>query len=370
MKCITVGGATVDIITQVSAHDVERLTMHNTHASFMMVELGRKIETDAIEITLGGGAVNAAVSMGRLGHDVTPIIKIKDDMNGRKITQRLHDENLNTDHIITTAKQPTATSVLLSSVERDPTVFTYRGANTELTAEEISSSVFEGADLVYITALSGDSAMALPVLTQRAKSCGAFVATNPGILQLQRRGDEILDSLGDIDCLTINTVEASQLIAKLRTRGIIPAHVAIPHDYPHRDTMTTLKGGLSSGDGHMNLATFMRTMTVLGLRYMVVTDGKNGSYMSTKEGLYYAPSQKVTVAGTIGAGDGFASTLTTYLADPDKTESQALVAGAINSASVVCYTDTQTGLLDAQSMASKITDSLLGDVIFMNYNKS
>ena len=367
MKCITVGGATVDIITQVSAHDVERLTMHNTHISFMMVELGRKIETDSIAISVGGGAVNAGVSMKRLGHDVSPVIKIKNDMNGRKIMDLLQQENLGTDYVINTAQQSTATSVLLSSVERDPTVFTYRGANTELTAHEIAPTAFDGVDLVYITALSGDSSHALPKLSQRAKSSGAFVATNPGILQLQRRGDEILDALPHIDCLTINTREASQLINKLRIRGTQSTRINVPADYAHKDKMTAVKAGLSLTDNHMSMATFMRTMTDLGLTYMVVTDGKNGAYMGCKDGVYFAPPQQVTVAGTIGAGDAFASTLTTYLADPEKTPQQALIAGAINSASVVSHTDTQTGLLDASTLASKITDVQIADVLFMPY---
>ena len=370
MKCVTIGGATVDIITQVSAHDVERLTMHNTHISFMMVELGRKIETDSIAISVGGGAVNAAVSMHRLGHDVTPVIKIKDDMNGRKITQMLKDTPMRTDYVINTAQKSTATSVLLSSVERDPTVFTYRGANTELTAHEIPDTAFDGVDLVYITALSGESSKALPKLAKRGKSSGAFVATNPGILQLQRRGHEILDALADVDCLTINTREASQLIHKLRERGVTSARLNAPDDYPHRDKMTALKAGLSLDDGHMNIATFMATMTALGLNYMVITDGKNGSYMGVKDGVYFAPAQTVKVAGTIGAGDGFASTLTTYLADPSKTPEQALVAGAINSAAVVSHTDTQTGLLDDKTLQSKITDDHLKDVIFMPYEPS
>ena len=369
MKCITVGGATVDIITQVSAHDVERLTMHNTHISFMMVELGRKIETDSIAISVGGGAVNAGVSMARLGHHVSPVIKIKNDMNGRKIVQLLQDENLHTDYVINTAQQSTATSVLLSSVERDPTVFTYRGANTELTAGEIAPATFDGVDLVYITALSGDSSQALPTLAQMAKSNGAFVATNPGILQLQRRGDAILDALPHIDCLTINTREASQLIHKLRTRGTTSVRANVPADYAHRDKMTALKSGLSLDDGHMSMATFMYTMTTLGLNHMVITDGKNGSYMGCKDGIYFAPPQMVKVAGTIGAGDAFASTLTTYLADPKKSPQQALVAGAINSASVVSHTDTQTGLLDAKTLASKITDAHLQDVLFMPYEQ-
>lgn len=365
MHCITIGGATVDIVIQVSATDVERLTMHNTDLSFMMLELGRKIETDFIEISVGGGAVNASVSMARLGHDVTPIIKIKDDMNGRKVTRLFDKENLNPNHILRDASQPTATSVLLSSVERDPTVFTYRGANTQLKSNDVTPEKLKGAQLVYITTLSGDSAKAFTTIVKHAYRTGAFVATNPGILQIQRRGAEIINSLPHINCLTINTREASELLPTLQKFPIIPAHVTVPKNCIH--DMRVIKTGLSKDSTHMSTATYMRSVTQLGLDYMIITDGKRGVYMGTKKGIYFAPSVPVQVMGTIGAGDAFASTLTSYLAQANKTPEQALVAGTLNSASVVSYTDTQQGLLSAYNLEKRITPTLLQNVVFMPY---
>ena len=76
-------GQLLTLLFQVASKDADRLTMHNTDTSFMMVELGRKIETDAIHISVGGGAINASVAMARLGHTVIPIAKIKDDVNGK-----------------------------------------------------------------------------------------------------------------------------------------------------------------------------------------------------------------------------------------------------------------------------------------------
>ncbi len=367
MQCITIGGATVDIIVQVAARDVERLTMHNTDISFMMVELGRKIETDSIDISVGGGAVNASVSMARLGHRVSPIIKIKNDMNGRKILQLLQSENIVATHVYDTATKPTATSVLLSSIERDPTVFTYRGANTELAAGDVTAAHVQGADLVYITALSGDSAKEFVPIVTTAHKAGAFVATNPGILQIQRFGADIIGSFPHIDCVTINTREASALMGGVIDAGCVAAQVSAPTNYPHKDKMRVLKSGLSTPQHHMGLASFMKSVTALGLAYIVITDGKNGAYMGTKDGIYFAPSIPTQVAGTIGAGDAFASTLTSFLANPTKTPQQALLAGTLNSASVVSHTDTQTGLLSHTDLNNRMTKDLLHTVVCMPF---
>ncbi len=367
MKCITIGGATVDIIVQIAAADVERLTMHNTDISFMMVELGRKIETDSIAISIGGGAVNASVAMARMGHTVSPIIKIKKDMNGHKILQLLQSEHIDTHHVCTTATQPTATSVLLSSIERDPTVFTYRGANTQLTAQEVTSTHLQNRDLVYITALSGDSAKAFTHIVKTAHMAGAFVATNPGILQIQRYDTQIIKSFPHMDCITMNVREASALMGGIIDAGCISAHISIPTDYPHHRKMRVAKSGLSAPQNHISLASFMKSVTTLGLQYMVITDGKNGAYMGTQEGIYFAPSIPTQVAGTIGAGDAFASTLASFLADPKKPHTHALIASAINSASVVSYTDTQTGLLSRQDIYNRMSQDILDTVLYMPF---
>ena len=370
MHCITIGSATIDIIVQLPKDDVERLTMHNTHISFMMLEMGRKLGIDAIETCVGGCAVNAAVAMNNLNHTVCPMIKVKDDLNGHKVIEHLKQKGVDTKNVIHTAKKSTATSILISSEERDPAVFTYRGANTELTLADISPEQLATADLIYITPLSGQSSSVLPALTTMAKQSGAFVAHNPGIIQLKNRADEILDSLKNMDCMTINTHEAAQLVPAMRQRGVHSGRIECPDDYKHRDKMRIVRSGLSKDNDHINMATFMRTMIAWGLHYMVVTDGKNGAYMGTVDGVYFAPSHPVTVAGTIGAGDAFASTLTTYLATPENTDMQALMAGTLNSASVVSHADTQTGLLDAQTLTKAITAYPTENIAFMTYQET
>ena len=79
MKAVTFGGAMADSIAIVANDQVERMSMRNAQSSFLLLEEGRKIEADQISQHCGGGAVNTAVCMSRLGWDVSAVIKLGQD---------------------------------------------------------------------------------------------------------------------------------------------------------------------------------------------------------------------------------------------------------------------------------------------------
>ena len=68
--------------------------------------------------------------------------------------------------------------------------------------------------------------------------------------------------------------------------------------------------------------------------------------MGTADGIYFAPAHPTKVAGTLGGG-GCVCLHTNHMFwhRAEHTPETALMAGSLNSASVVSYTDTQTGLL-------------------------
>ena len=76
MKAITVGSATIDIIALIADDDVERMTMHNATSSFLLLEQGKKVDASSISTHVGGGAVNAAISLKRLGIETEVLVKI------------------------------------------------------------------------------------------------------------------------------------------------------------------------------------------------------------------------------------------------------------------------------------------------------
>lgn len=110
--------------------------------------------------------------------------------------------------------------------------------------------------------------------------------------------------------------------------------------------------GFEGGGFEMSLAAFFSAMLELGLKWLVVTDGKNGAFVASQEGLVHSPTVPCDVAGTAGAGDAFSATFSAALAE-GRTIDSAIAAAMVNAASVIGHVDTQTGLLDGKELEKK-----------------
>ena len=351
MKMLTIGGAMIDTIAIIESNRIERVTMRNADSSFLMLEEGRKTEALDISTHCGGGAVNAAVSIARLGADVAILAKLGRDDRADTILTRLQNEGVSTRHVLRDPRAPTGASVLLSSHDRNAAVFTFRGANTLLEPVDLKRDAF-AVDAVLVTTLSNNSADCFPFIIEQAKAAGALVAANPGVRQLSARGSAFLDTLARIDVLCLNSAEAGTLVPMLTARfGEHGPLLATAHG----ETLPRLAlRGLSAGGFDMSLAAFFAAMRRLGPGHVVVTDGGHGVFLGHAGGISYCPIHETTVAGTAGAGDAFTSTFTTFIAEGRPVD-DALRAGAINAASVCGHIDTQTGLLTRAEIETRLT---------------
>ena len=94
MKVLTVGGAMIDTIAIIESNRIELMKMRNAETSFLLLEEGRKTEALEVSTHCGGGAVNAAVAMARLGADVATIAKLGRDARAEMVLSRLVEENI------------------------------------------------------------------------------------------------------------------------------------------------------------------------------------------------------------------------------------------------------------------------------------
>lgn len=352
MKALCVGGAMIDTIAIVDSDRIERMRMTNADKDFLLIEEGRKVEAHEISTHVGGGAVNAAVSMARQGADVAALVKLGRDARAEVVFDHLMREGVSTRWVVRDARAPTGAAVMLSSHDRNAAIFTFRGANTLLEQADLREEAF-AVDLVYISALSNESADAFPAIVARAKAAKALVATNPGVRQLASRGSALQEQLKNIDVLAINAAEAGVMVPALvarvgETRACL--HVASGPDQPR-----LAQRGFSSGTHDMSFASFFCAMRDFGPRYTVVTDGRHGAYVGTPEAIYHCPVLSTKVAGTAGAGDAFNSSFCLQLAK-GAAPGEALRAGVINAASVVGHVDTQTGLLSGDELSRRAQD--------------
>jgi ribokinase len=353
MKALTVGGAMIDTIAIIASDRIERMRMMNADNSFLLLEEGRKTEALEISTHVGGGAVNAAVAMARLGLDVGALVKLGKDARAETVLARLMEEGVSTRWAMRDGRAPTGASVLISSHDRNAAIFTFRGANTLLEMADLRDEAF-AVDLVYISSLSNESADAFPSVVAKAKSQGALVAANPRVRQLSSRGGAFLDALARIDILAINRSEAEVLVPGLVARfgegG--PSLAGGPGEQLPRLAMQ----GFSGGGHEISIVAFFDSVRQLGPRHVLVTDGRHGAFLGTSDAILYCPVVETRVAGTAGAGDAFNATFATCVAMGETTE-DALRAAAVNAGSVVAHIDTQTGLLTREGLATRLSDA-------------
>src|ERR1700760_2500298 len=132
MKALTVGSAMVDTIAVIDSDRIERMTMLNADSSFLLLAEGRKTEALEISAHPGGGAVNAAVAMARLGLETGVLVKLGQDARAEIVLARLDEEGISTRWVMRDPRLPTGAAVLVASHDRDAAIFTFRGANTLL----------------------------------------------------------------------------------------------------------------------------------------------------------------------------------------------------------------------------------------------
>jgi ribokinase len=352
LKALAVGGAMIDTIAIINSDRIERMTMLNADSSFLLLEEGRKTESEEISTHPGGGAVNAAVAMARLGLDVALLAKLGTDARAETLLSRLAEEGVSSRWATRDPRAPTGASVLISSHDRNAAIFTFRGANTLLEPQDLRADAF-AVDIVYIANLSNQSADCFPGIVARAKASGALVAANPGPRQLSARGQAFIDSLPGIDVLVLNRIEADVLVPSLVARcgeggGTLPLA-------PGEEVPALAARGLVGGGFEIGIAAYFRALARLGPKYVVVTDGARGAFVGSDEEILFAPAVRTKVVGTAGAGDAFSSTFVAFVALGRPVE-EALRAATINSGSVVGHIDTLTGALRRPEVERRLAD--------------
>jgi ribokinase len=290
------------------------------------------------------------VAMARLGMEVAVVAKLGTDVRAEAIMQHLQQEGVSTAWVRRDPRSPTGASVFISSHDRNAAIFTFRGANTLLQAEDLQDEAFS-VDVVYVANLSNESADCFPVIVERAKNHGALVAANPGPRQLSARGRAFFESLASIDVLILNQIEADLLVPRLVARwgegGPVLAFS------PGEEIPALAARGLVGGGFEMSIVAYLRALTKAGPKHVIVTDGARGAFVGSHDEILFSRALETKIVGTAGAGDAFGATFTAYLALGRRID-EAVCAATVNSASVVEHVDTQTGLLRRDLLDRKI----------------
>jgi ribokinase len=195
----------------------------------------------------------------------------------------------------------------------------------------------------------------LPIV-RHAREHRVAVAVNPGSSQLAVGNSILRDALSFIDILILNSTEARTFMRTL-VHTVERLKCFLYREVPSLDEQQPaipylLQGPIMYKDIAFDVREFFKEVLRYGPHTVVVTNGKEGVYVATKEAIYFHPSLPVDVVSTIGAGDAFGSCfVASLLYGADIAE--ALVKGIINSSSVIGHFGAKTGLLDGQELSKR-----------------
>lgn len=315
---ISVGEAKIDAF--MTLHDAT----HNTHliGPDICFRYGAKIDVDRYDLQMGGNAANVTVGLSRLGLKTTLFAELGDDELSLLVHNSLAKENINRAHIIHDKNSASSLSVIIN-FKGDRTIFSQHVKRAhDFHFEEMT------AHYLFVTSLGDDWQTPYKRALEFAVKNNIKIAFNPGGHQFREGKELIRQILKHTDILFLNKEEAEKLLygEDLRDNDNSPEYIKI------------LTEGLAAE----------------GIKTIVLTNGKYGSYCLDKEGnFHHEPMYPGAPVERTGAGDGYtAGFLAATLHGLDvKT---AMKWGAVNSASVVSVIGSEPGLLTKEEIEKKV----------------
>ena len=306
---VTIGSATVD---QFADTDSELIQIQTSTSSQRLIAfpLGSKLLVRELNLTVGGGGTNSAVSFSRQGLKTAFLGKIGADGHGDTVIKHLARSNID---FIGPRAGVTGTSIILNSFAKDRTILAYKGANNELAPDELPD--FE-APWVYLSSMLGQS---LDTIVGYLSNSNHQVAFNPSNYQAERGHPEFAELLRKVDVLVMNKEEACLFMQMQESNPTLP--------------------------------TLFRAMLALPPRIFAITNGANGASLCDRKSIFQGfPIPNIEVLETTGAGDAFGSTLTAAIMRKQSMP-EALNQAMSNSESVLQHRGAKEKLLTREELA-------------------
>jgi ribokinase len=206
---VSFGSAVVDVFVHTDMSEKK---------GFMNYPIGEKILIKNLKFDVGGAGTNTAVAFSRLGLKTGCICEFGDDENGNRIKQLLKKEKVK--FLGKTIKgELTGYSVILDSKGGDRTILTYKGANDEVSINDI---IKFKTKWLYFSSLLGKSFHTQKELALKLKKRrGTKLAYNPSSYQIKNMNLSSLLKITDI--LILNKQEAEMLLRKydLREKNLL-----------------------------------------------------------------------------------------------------------------------------------------------------
>lgn len=315
---ISIGDTVID--TVIPLEEVDVISMDKQ--LMMALPYGAKVPVGSSESMVAGNAANNAVGAARLGLKTaiyTHSGNKDDEEDDYRIQQKFKKEGVSTNYIVEVANLPSNHNIILS----------FKGERTILTHHQPWK--FQLPDLdktkwVYLTSMSPSyvETNVIEQLMNYLERVGAKLAYQPGTFQLRVGAKKQSRLLSMTDILILNLEEAKHLLG---------------HEVSYKLPIKKLLRGLVN----------------LGVKKVVITDGKEGSYGFDGENFWKLDVFPAKLVEMTGSGDAYATGVVAGLINGEPLE-EAMRWGAANGAAVVEEVGPQKGLLTLNKLQEHLKE--------------
>ncbi len=310
LDVLTVGNAVLDVF--LSIHDENDQISLDSTSRKLCIPYGEKILVDKCTFMLGGNATNVAVGLRRLGLRCALMAEIGMDEFSAKILNILRKEEVVTDYIKRGEKESSMTIGI-----------NFQGERTLFVEHQSREHDFRFAHIetswIYLTSLGNKwHHVYRNVSDYLASHPEVKLAFNPGSIQYKEGIESFAYLLPQTRVLFVNKEEAIRLV-KI----------------------------------DQSIEELLFSLSEMGVKIVVITDGKNGSYVFSEGKIYHQESIPCKVVERTGAGDAYASGMLAGIIY-GKSIPESMKWGAKNAASVIEQIGAQQGLLSLQEMVDKV----------------
>ena len=230
---------------------------------------GETVLGGAFLMNPGGKGANQAVSVARLGGEVTFISKVGNDVFGKQSTQAFEEEGIDISGVLEDNNAPSGVALITVDESGENSIVVASGANLNLTPEDVQAYLKKIQDVGIVLMQLEIPMDTVKFAAQYASSHGIKVILNPA-----PSNPVVPELFHMIDIITPNSNEA-EMLTGIAVKDVDSAKEAAEYLYSK------------------------------GVKNVAITLGARGAVLYNEDGFYEIPATKVNAIDTTAAGDVF-----------------------------------------------------------------
>jgi 2-dehydro-3-deoxygluconokinase len=334
LEVLTLGSITLDTFIKPEEFHFNQTEAGDTFS----FQIGEKIKIKTVAKHVGGGSANSSVGFAKIGLTTAAYGTIGGDTHGEVILHQLQKFGVDTTAIKKESEHPSSYSIIFVFPDGRRTVF------NEKTAQKPFLPIKE-TNVIYCGHISDTEEIVFDdITTWKQNNPSKIFAWNPGKTQYKKGIHHYAALAKQTDLVVLNTEEA-ELFTGITAKKISRQDFSGTVLHPEKTTYPEISDSADQARIFMNL----------GIKRVIITDGKRGSqYFDATQSLYAPQLDETQAISTLGAGDSFSVGAVSALY---KGESAAdmLRWGSVNASSVVQHFGAQNGLLSEKNIREEIT---------------